>query len=121
MKTLKGFLTVAILFVGTSLFAQNVINANEIDITLDGSVTREQLNDLATQTKANGLIFKYAPTFNAQRVMTSLEYKIYNADASVELVHVPRIEFTSPSIKTRFHFTKTAGVFTKVCAGTECQ
>lgn len=74
---MKHLLTALFLFFGMSVFAQS---ANTIDITINGQTSREQLAQLRTDLQAQGVIFSYAPQFDNQRRLISIQYKVSTSD-----------------------------------------
>lgn len=74
---MKNILTALLLCIGTAVFAQS---SNTIDITINGQTSREQLAQLRKDLQAQGILFNYAPQFDNERRLTSIQYKVSSTD-----------------------------------------
>jgi len=83
MKSIRVLLAAILTTACTTLFAQNTITSSQVDITINGQTTREQLAQLNKDMRAQGLTFTYIPQFDNDRRLLSLQYKLLTADKTV--------------------------------------
>jgi hypothetical protein len=110
MKTLRSLLVAAAVFVGSNLFAQNIINANEVNVTINAETSREQLFQLRNELLAQGLDFQYTPQFDMSRKLVSIAFSIRTVSGGNVVLErsTPQAVATAP---VGFHLTKQNGSF----------
>lgn len=110
MKTLRSLLVVAALLIGANLFAQNIINANEVNVTINAETSREQLFQLRNDLLAQGLDFQYTPQFDATRKLVSIAYSVRTVTGGNVVLErlTPQPVASAP---VGFHLTKQNGSF----------
>jgi hypothetical protein len=74
---MKHLITAILVCVSTILFAQTTGN---VDVTINGQTTREQLAQLRKDLQLQGIIFNYAPQFDNERHLLSLQYKFSSSE-----------------------------------------
>jgi len=74
---MKHLITALLMCASSILFAQSTGN---IDITISGQTTREQLAQMRKDLQLQGVVFNYAPQFDQERRLLSLRYKFATSD-----------------------------------------
>ena len=74
---MKHLLTVLIICLGSVVFAQS---SDNVDVTINGQTSREQLAQLRKDLNTQGILFNYAPQFDNERRLISIQYKFSTAD-----------------------------------------
>ena len=69
---MKHFITALLVCASSFLFAQSTSN---VDVTISGQTTREQLAQMRKDLQLQGIVFNYAPQFDQERRLMSLRYK----------------------------------------------
>ncbi|MBM3448202.1 MAG: DUF3316 domain-containing protein [Bacteroidetes bacterium] len=88
MKTLQLVIFASFLFLGTSVFGQNIINSNEVNVTINSETTREQLFQIRNELLTVGMDFLYTPQFDQNRKLVSLSYSVRSTTGNQTLVEV---------------------------------
>ncbi len=74
---MKHLITAILLCASSILFAQS---AGNVDVTINGQTTREQLAQMRKDLQLQGIVFNYAPQFDNERRLLSLRYKFSTND-----------------------------------------
>lgn len=69
---MKHLITAILVCASTILFAQSTAN---VDVTINGQTTREQLAQMRKDLQLQGIVFNYAPQFDNERRLIALKYK----------------------------------------------
>ena len=77
---MKYIITLLIVCASNFLFAQTTGN---IELTINGQTTREQLNQMRKDLHSQGVVFTYAPQFDHERHLTALKYKFTTVENAV--------------------------------------
>lgn len=113
MKSLRVIIAAILTTACTTLFAQNTITSSQVDITINGQTTREQLAQLNKDMRAQGLTFTYIPQFDNDRRLLSLQYKVLAADKTVlGIGGHEALQTTGASVN--FHLNVETSAFTEI-------
>ena len=74
---MKHLITAILVCASSILFAQSTGN---VDVTINGQTTREQLAQMRKDLQLQGIVFNYAPQFDNERRLLSLRYKCSTND-----------------------------------------
>lgn len=113
MKTIRVLVAAILATACTTLFAQNTITPSQVDITITGQTTREQLAQLNKDMRALGLTFTYIPQFDNDRRLLSLQYKVLAADKTV-LGMGDHEALQTADASVNFHLNIVTSAFTEI-------
>jgi hypothetical protein len=74
---MKHIITALFICISAIAFGQTT---GTIDVTINGQTTREQLAQLRQSLQQQGIVFNYAPQFDNERRLTSVQYKFSTSD-----------------------------------------
>ncbi len=77
---MKQLITALLVCASSILFAQTTGN---VDVTISGQTTREQLAQMRKDLQLQGIVFNYAPQFDQERRLLSLQYRFSTTDNAV--------------------------------------
>jgi hypothetical protein len=77
INVMKHLLAALLICMGSALFAQS--NSN-VDVTISGQTSREQLAQMRKDLLTQGIVFNYAPQFDNERRLMSVQYKFSTSD-----------------------------------------
>ncbi len=107
MNRIKTIFTLLFMTVGFAAFSQNIITTTDAQISITGQTTREELSQISRDLKAQGIVFKYWPTFNSNRQLTGLSFEV-NANDGALTGTGAHTTLSNPSAILRIHINKTA-------------
>lgn len=111
MKTLQLAIFASFLFIGTSMFGQNIINSTEVNVTINSETTREQLFQIRNELLTVGMDFLYTPQFDQNRKLISLSYSVRSTTGNQTLVEVATP--VSAAVGTQIWLTKQGDTWKK--------
>ncbi len=115
MKSIRTLLVAGLMTIGLSSFAQNIVSENDINITINGQTSREELAAYAQQMRAIGVDFLYRPQFDGNRHLIGIEYTLKAGSTIIGTVEQTNLK--AAGTQTKFHIVKANGVFTAQCLG----
>lgn len=74
---MNRILTALFICISSAFFAQTNVN---VDVTINGQTSREQLAQLRKDLQVQGVSFNYAPQFDNTRRLTAIQYKVSTTD-----------------------------------------
>ena len=116
MKKIKILIASIALFAGIDAAAQNIISADQINVTLNASTSREQLFQIKTDMAAQGVQFNYQPQFNQERVLIAIQYELKDNTGKV-LGKLESTSLANPNSNAGFQLNKQNGAFKPSCIG----
>jgi len=117
MKLIQTLLITGALLLGGSAMAQNIVTAEQVQVTINGSTTRESLAQMRQDLQAVGLEFRYQPQFDNDRHLTGISFMIHDLTSGQEFGGASEDNFMNPSKYTSFRMTKAEGAWATQCFG----
>ncbi|MFN8699498.1 MAG: hypothetical protein ACK500_06500 [Flavobacteriales bacterium] len=118
MKLIRFVLFAFFLCAGSAVMAQNTVSAENVNVTINGTTTREALAELRMNLEQVGIRFWYEPSFDGNRQLLGIRYQLTDiATGAVIGVHEMH-NFNNPTVKTTFRIGKTGSAWTAECVGT---
>jgi ABC-type hemin transport system substrate-binding protein len=118
MKIIRIALVAAACFTGSIAFSQNIVTNEQIQVTINGTTSREELGNLRYQLEALGIEFHYLPQFNNERKLTGIHYKLRHIGQETYFTEQDQQGMQTQHTYTKFTFNKVNNQWNLVCAGT---
>jgi hypothetical protein len=116
MKLFRITLALVALMTSTTIFSQNIINSNIIQVTITGTTSRADLANMANEMKTQGINFRYSPNFDSNAKLIGIKYVILD-QAGVELGKAENMKLNVEGSKTQFRLRKEQNGFQMICTG----
>jgi len=117
MKIIRIALVAAACFTGSVAFSQNIVNNEQVQVTINGTTSREDLGNLRYQLEALGIEFNYHPQFDNERKLTGIHYKLRYIGQETYFTEQDQQGMQSQHTFTKFHLNKVGNNWNLVCAG----
>ncbi|MFN8777182.1 MAG: hypothetical protein ACK5XV_10480 [Flavobacteriales bacterium] len=118
MKLIHIALFAVILFAGSEVCAQQTITAEQAQVTINSTTSRQQLADLRASLDQVGIKFLYEPEFDNNRNILGIRYQLVDAASGTILGSHEIHNLQNPAVKTSFRLAKTSGSWSAACVGT---
>jgi hypothetical protein len=105
MKSLRILLTAICVTAGLSLFAQNTITQELVNISISGETTREELMYLRNDLQQVGVNFEYSPRFDGNRHLVGIEFTVKGTGFESSY----NLEQFAPNQAVQVNITRTPG------------
>lgn len=117
MKLIRFALFAFFLCAGSAVMAQNTVSAEHVNVTINGTTTREALAELRVSLEQVGIRFWYNPSFDGNRNLLGIHYQLTDIATGAIIGEHEMHNFTNPSVKTTFRMDKAAAAWTAECVG----
>lgn len=118
MKILRIALVAAACFTGSVAFSQNIVTNQQVQVTINGTTSREDLGNLRYQLEAIGIEFHYSPSFDNERKLTGIHYKLRYVGQETFFTEQDQQGMQTQHTFTKFQLNKVNNAWNFVCAGT---
>ena len=105
MKLLRMLLTAACVVAGLSMFAQNTITQELVNISISAETTREELMYLRNDLQQVGVNFEYSPRFDGNRHLVGIEFTVKGEGFESSY----NLEQFAPNQAVQVNITRAAG------------
>jgi hypothetical protein len=117
MKLIRFALFAFFLCAGSAVMAQNTVSAENVNVTINGTTTREALAELRVSLEQVGIRFWYEPSFDGNRNLLGIHYQLTDIASGAVIGAHEMHNFNNPTVKTTFRVGKTGGAWTAECVG----
>jgi hypothetical protein len=117
MNFIKTAIAVVALMASAEAFAQNTINNEQVNVTINGLTSREELAVLSQQLRPLGVDFKYHPTFDNNRRLTAINYRLLLSGSTTPLAEnaIDGLQLSNASLQ--FKLSKQNNSWVLLCSG----